>query len=63
MIQMNPVPKKETTETYTGRCMRCRVVVTIQNPVKGINARNVNYVKGNCGTCNTIVFRILPKTK
>jgi len=66
MILMTSTPKKESefkTPKIEGRCMRCRTQVQIQNLVIGKNARGVNTASGNCGTCNTKVFRILPKTK
>lgn len=52
-------------EIYKGRCMKCKTEVVIQNPeivqMKAKGGRIRRAVKGKCGKCQTVVFRILPK--
>jgi DNA-directed RNA polymerase subunit RPC12/RpoP len=46
-----------------GRCMKCRKEVEIQNGGEVTMKNGMRAVKGNCGACNTKVFRILGKAK
>ena len=45
----------------TGRCMKCRENVEIQEPEEVVMKNGMKAVKGKCGKCGTKVFRIVGK--
>lgn len=45
-----------------GRCMRCKKQVEIQSPAEVTLKNGMTAMKGKCGNCGTVVFRILGKT-
>jgi len=43
------------------RCMKCKTQVEIANPQDTVMKNGMKAVKGNCGDCQTKVFRIIGK--
>ena len=42
----------------TGRCMKCKKQVEIQNGKESLTKRGTKIYKGKCGTCGTTVCRM-----
>jgi hypothetical protein len=46
-----------------GRCMKCKKTVEIKDGKEQVMKNGMKAMKGTCGACGTVVFRILGKAK
>lgn len=47
----------------TGRCMKCKMNVEIKEGKQVTMKNGMLAMKGKCGKCGTVVFRIMGKAK
>ncbi len=45
----------------SGRCMKCRVNVEMQDPVESVTKNNMRIMKGKCPKCGTTVCHMMGK--
>jgi len=60
-LAKSPNQQARWTQMVSGRCMKCRVNVEMQDPVESVTKNNMRIMKGKCPKCGTTVCHMMGK--